>query len=49
MKHQIEKRLEDLERRGGCDKFVLVWADDEPQHPLESGVERIQLKWADDL
>lgn len=43
----LNRRLEDLERQGEPDEYILVWADDEHE-PLEPGVERIQLKWADD-
>ena len=50
MKHNLEKRLADLEQKHVEPvKYVLLWADDEPHEPLEPGETRIQLKWADDL
>ena len=47
MKHNLEKRLGDLERQhAGPVEYKLVWADD--NEPVPPGTPCIRLKWADD-
>ena len=47
MKRNLEKRLEDLERRANPMDFKLVWYDDDPCH--EPGAQVIQLRWLDEV
>ena len=48
--NSLDRRLKDLEHKQGEPvKYVLRWADEENSEPSDLGVERIRLKWADDL
>ncbi len=49
MKRNLEKRLEALEQKQAKPgEYVLLWANEDANLPLEPGEKRIQLKWADD-
>ena len=47
MKHNLEKRLEDLEREAEPEEVELMWYDDDPHR--EPGDQVIQLRWLDEV